>query len=191
MAWLILLPLSYLLGAVPTALIFSQLFAGVDIRTQGSGNVGATNAMRVLGWKLGTVVLVLDMAKGLLPVLAAQAVDAPPAALGFIGLLAVIGHCYPVYLEFDGGKGVATAGGVLLGLLPQVALAGLVTWGLVIGLSRKSSLGSLSALLVVQLATLWLAPSWLPLTLALAALLVLRHRENIQRLMAGRERRVG
>jgi glycerol-3-phosphate acyltransferase PlsY len=187
---LAVLALAYLAGSVPFGLLAGRL-AGRDVRAAGSGNIGATNAARVLGKGWGALVLVLDAAKGFLPALLAARTLAPWLAAA-AGLLAVLGHVLPVWLRFRGGKGVATGFGVFLALAPWAAGAAGLVYLVVIALTRRSSAGSLAAVTALPLAV-WLtrAP---PATLALAAvvwlIIVLRHRENLGRLRAGTEGRL-
>lgn len=186
---------SYLLGAIPTSLLVSRWAAGIDLRTVGSGNLGATNLYRQLGWKYAVPVGAFDLLKGTVPV----AVLAPLAgatglvALGF-GVVAVLGHVFPVFAGFKGGKGVATGAGVVLALAPWAFLAALATWLVVLKATGYVSLASIMGAVVFPVAT-WLAhPEQRPVIwvhLLLAALIVLLHRANIQRLVRGTEHRFG
>ena len=192
MLWL-LVALGYLAGSIPFGVIITSLVAGKDVRAEGSGNIGATNVARVAGKKLGALVLLLDAAKGSLPVL--LGLWLAPAALLLhvaIGAAAFLGHVFPVWLQFKGGKGVATALGVLLVLLPISAGIGFVTWLLVLALTRISSIGSLlGALLAIISAFVLGAPvpySLLAVGLLLAMLWT--HRGNLQRIVKRTENRV-
>lgn len=183
---------AYLIGAIPSGVVLTKLAGLDDIRSQGSGNIGATNVYRVAGRRLGVLTLVLDALKGLLPMLAAVAwLHLPEGLLGMIALALFLGHCYPVYLGFKGGKGVATALGIYLVLSPPAVLLAL---GLFIGLLWKwrfVSLGSVSAAAAIPFAVLLFEGSW-PLfaaTLVISALVILRHKANIQRLFEGTESR--
>ncbi len=209
---LLALAVAYLLGSAPFGLLAGWL-AGKDVRKQGSGNIGATNVGRVCGWRWGAPVFALDFLKGfaavfwLAPWLLGQ--DRPAlmsanawAAVG-CGLAAILGHNFPVWLGFRGGKGVATSAGVLLALLPAEFGVALAVFISATGVSRYVSLGSLCAAAALPLARVALA-LWregqapfsapqLPLTiasLAMGLLVVLRHRANIQRLLAGTENRL-
>jgi glycerol-3-phosphate acyltransferase PlsY len=185
---LALVALGYLVGSVPFALAVSRAFGGPDPRTGGSGNLGATNVARLAGKPAGVITLLLDAAKGAAPVYAGLA-WASPAEAALAGAAAFVGHCYPLYLGFRGGKGVATALGVFLALAP-LALAGvLAVFGLAVWRSGHISVGSMGA---CASAPLWMLvagrPASLAVVAALMALLVLwRHRENIARLRAGSE----
>lgn len=183
---------AYLLGSVPFAVISSRLFGLADPRTYGSGNPGATNVLRSGNRKAALVTLIGDAGKGAVAVLAARAAGFSEFETGLVALAVFIGHLYPVFLKFKGGKGVATAGGVLLALSCWVGLAVIATWVLVAKISRYSSLAALCAALS--------APFWLWLleddgalgtVILLAALLIVSHRSNIARLMAGKEGKIG
>lgn len=181
---------AYLLGSVNSATIVSRS-RGVDIRAHGSGNPGASNVFRILGKGAAAIVYVLDLAKGFVPALVGLLVwDAAPAAA--VGLCAVVGHCYPIFHRFRGGKGVATGGGVILAVAPLAAVGLVLLYGLVVWVTKISSVGSLAAVAAaVPAAALtgmrgW-ALSWLAITIGL---IVLRHRPNITRLMRGSEHRV-
>lgn len=187
--------LAYLLGSIPSGLVLTRLFSTVDVRSQGSGNIGATNVARVAGPRLGIGTLVADLLKGLLPVLLALAVEraagAPDALLAAgAALAAVIGHMFPVYTRFrGGGKGVATAAGAFSAISVWAVLISLVVFGLVAGLTRRVSAASLSAAALLPPA-LWFitgSPAILTAGLVAAALIVYRHRDNIRRLLAGTE----
>lgn len=188
---------AYLLGAVPFAYLIARA-RGVDLRRVGSGNIGATNVSRALGRAWGVLAFLLDAAKGWLPAalfpLGARAAGAAPADLFGVGcgVAAVVGHIWPVFLGFRGGKGVATSAGMLLGVAPWAALAGLGVWLVVFRLSRYVSLASLAAAVVAP-AVSWARPhesAALPWTLtALGGLTILRHRANIVRLCRGTENR--
>ena len=181
---------AFLIGGVPFGLILGMLLHGVDVRTRGSGNIGATNVARVLGWKLGVATLVLDAAKGALPMLWVAHHFEQPWLLPVAGLFAILGHCYSPWLEFQGGKGVATAAGVMWVVSPRATLLALICWGAAYGLTRKSSVGALTAILAVQIGLRIFMPGWWVFGLLVAAVLLLRHRENLQRLVAGTELKV-
>lgn len=184
----VLIVFAYLLGSVPTGYLVASL-AGLDIRRAGSGNVGATNVARVVGKKQGLITLLGDVAKGFLPVFISRYLGFNPAATSLAAAAAFVGHLYPVFLRFQGGKGVATALGGFLALAPLGSLALLLVFVVVVLASRIVSLASMVTAGLAP-ALLWLfsypAPvRWLALFIALA--IVLRHRENIQRLRAGTE----
>ena len=198
--WLALLVGAYLVGAIPWSWLIVRWKTGQDIREIGSGNVGATNAMRAAGRGAGAVALLLDIGKGVAPVLVARALDAPPLVASCAAALAVLGHMYPVWLGFHGGgKGVATAAGALGALAPIPALLSAVVFVVVTALFRYVSLGSIAALvafplLVMALASRGDAPrdtAFLVSSALVPALSVWKHRGNVRRLLAGTERRLG
>jgi acyl phosphate:glycerol-3-phosphate acyltransferase len=188
-----LLLLGYLAGSLPFGVWVTRWARGVDVREQGSGNIGATNVARVAGKKLGVLVLFLDAAKGALPVLLALRMlpDSPRVHVA-VGVAAFLGHCFPVWLKFRGGKGVATAAGVLLVLVPWAALAGFAVYGLVLVTTRVSSLGSLSAGVVAVATAVFTAraPEYAVLSGLLFVFMLWTHRGNIQRLLGRTERRL-
>jgi acyl phosphate:glycerol-3-phosphate acyltransferase len=185
----------YLLGSIPFGLIFAKLFAGKDVREHGSGNIGATNVSRVVGPLAGILTLLLDAAKGAAAVLlAARMTDHAASATVFAGIAALLGHCFPVWLRFKGGKGVATALGIFIALCPLAALAAFVLFLLVALFWRYVSLGSLSAAAAMPLLIYFLwAPGHAPPlvvtlgTLFAAILIFFKHDANLQRLVDGTE----
>jgi glycerol-3-phosphate acyltransferase PlsY len=187
MFWL-LATLAYLLGSLSFAILLSRLAGGPDPRASGSGNPGATNMLRVAGKRLAILTLLGDLCKGLLPVLAANLLGLDVQQQAWLGLAAVIGHLYPVYFRFQGGKGVATAAGMLLGLYPPAALLALAAWALTFALTRTSSLASLIATPLTLPLLAWQQPAALLPMCALTGLIVWRHRGNLRDLFAGRER---
>jgi glycerol-3-phosphate acyltransferase PlsY len=185
--------LGYLSGSVPYGLLLTRIFRGVDVRTRGSGNIGATNVARVAGPGLGALVLVLDALKGALPVLLARAVSADAVVPALVGLAAFAGHVAPPWLGFRGGKGVATALGVLAVLAPRAALAALAAFGLLFALFRVSSVGSLGAGLVAVLVAWCVEGTPRPaawLTTGLFLLILWTHRGNLARLVRRSEPRL-
>lgn len=187
MFWLLVL-LAYLLGSLSFAILLSRLSGGPDPRANGSGNPGATNMLRVAGKKLAILTLLGDLLKGLLPILIAGQLGLAIQQQAWIGLAAVIGHLYPLYFRFKGGKGVATAAGMLLGLYPPAALLALAAWALTFILTRTSSLASLIATPLTLPLLAWQQPAALLPMCALTGLIVWRHRRNLRDLFAGRER---
>jgi len=190
--WLIA---SYLLGSIPTSYLTVRLIKGQDLRTLGSGNLGATNLFRVLGWKYAVPVGLFDMLKGAVPVLvfAPRAGGTDVAAI-LLGTAAIAGHVFSVFVGFKGGKGVATGAGVVLGLAPWAFLVAFATWALIVKASGYVSLGSIVASGILPLAVYILHPERRPLLWVfggLAAAIVLLHRANIRRLLAGTENRFG
>jgi acyl phosphate:glycerol-3-phosphate acyltransferase len=191
--WLIA---SYLLGAVPTSYLAGRLFRGVDLREHGSRNLGATNLYRVLGWRYALPVGLLDAAKGLVPVLVfAPRVSSSELFALICGLVAVVGHVFSVFVGFKGGKGVATAAGVMLGLTPAALGVAVLVWAALVYLTGYVSVGSIAAAAIFPLAVYILEPPDQPamlwLDIAVAAAIVWLHRANIQRLLKGTENRFG
>jgi glycerol-3-phosphate acyltransferase PlsY len=180
----------YLIAAIPTGVVLMRLMGGEDVRQKGSGNIGATNVYRVAGKLAGVLTLAGDSLKGFLPLLAYKSWLAPtPTQLGIASAIAIIGHCYPIYLRFKGGKGVATALGIFLVLSPKAVLGALIVFVLAVGITRFISLGSVLAALSAPLLILMLnhpQPIFLA-TLFIAALVIWRHRTNIHRLLDGSE----
>ena len=184
---------AYLLGSLSTAIITCKLMGLPDPRTMGSKNPGATNVLRTGNKKAAAVTLFGDFLKGLLPVLLGLALGMGPQTLALIALAAFLGHLYPVFFGFQGGKGVATALGVILGLSWQVAVAALLTWLLMAKVFRISSLSALTAAVLTPLYC-WLLtpqPEFIALLLVISLLLLWRHRSNIQNLLSGREGKIG
>ena len=184
--------LAYLLGAIPFGYIVGRA-RGVDIRASGSGNIGATNAARVMGKKWGIFVLACDALKGWLPVAAAiWLLKLPPVWVALTGLAAFVGHVWPIYLGFKGGKGVATAAGVLLAVAPLAAAAGFAAYALCYAIWRISSIGSLVALGTVLpvMLVFYRVPAYGILIGAMAGLIVYTHRGNIDRLLKRQESKV-
>ncbi|HPP55464.1 MAG TPA: glycerol-3-phosphate 1-O-acyltransferase PlsY [Anaerohalosphaeraceae bacterium] len=212
MKWLTLIAAAYLLGSIPFGLLIARLH-GIDLRRVGSGNIGATNVVRALGRKWGIICFLLDVSKGLLPMLIPPltGLTGPSPSdrelLGWlaVGTAAILGHIFPVYLGFKGGKGVATSLGVVLGLWPYFTvcgLAALLVWLAAAVIWRYVSLASIlaaAAYPLILLAAVCLLPGWTfanlwPLFLVavpVPALVIWRHRANIQRIRAGTESRIG
>ena len=198
--WFIIALGSYLLGSIPFGYLAGRL-CGIDIRTKGSGNIGATNALRVLGKKWGYTVFTLDFLKGLAPVILADqwgtyAGVFPATAPGALaGLCVLLGHSFPVWLGFRGGKGIASSAGVMVALFPAAFFICLGVWILVFTTTRYVSVASIASSIALPLAVLFLylnhRADWLALTVSVAMCLlaVWRHRSNIGRLRAGTEPR--
>lgn len=180
---------AYLLGAVPFGLLFARLLTGKDPREHGSGNIGATNAMRTGGKRVGVITLLADILKGTIPVAIAIALDADELLIGAVALAAFFGHIFPVYLGFKGGKGVATMFGVVIPWMPWVAVGAFVVWLVVFKFSRYVSLASILAGVSLPLITLFLHASWISfgICMVLGGIMILRHQSNIQRLISGEE----
>lgn len=186
---------AYLLGAIPTSFWVARLFGGLDLRAFGSGNLGATNLYRALGWKAAIFVGLFDVAKGAIPtvVFAPRAGTAPwlPVALA---ATAVVGHVYSAFVRFKGGKGVATAAGAVIVLAPVPFLVCTGLWVTVLRLTGYMSLASLTAAIAFPFAAAVMGPDdpyTLVLAIVLAAVIVFTHRANIQRLLRGTEARFG
>jgi glycerol-3-phosphate acyltransferase PlsY len=190
---LVLILAAYLVGSLSSAILTTRAMGLPDPRTQGSGNPGATNVLRYGGRGAAAVTLTGDVLKGYLPVAMGDWLGVSAGVLGATAVAAFLGHLFPVYFGFRGGKGVATALGVLLALAWPVALGAALTWLAVAVLTRYSSLAALSAAGVVPLLTVWFTGegSWVAATGVMAALLFWRHRANIRRLVAGTESRIG
>ena len=184
----ILLVTAYLLGSIPTGLLLGKVY-GIDVRKEGSGNIGATNLYRTLGRKVGVITLIGDCLKGLLPVLAVQSFV--PEYAAWVGLAAFCGHVFSVFLGFKGGKGVATALGVFLALSPLAVGIALVIFIVLMLVWRYVSLGSIAAALTMPLAVALLRGSTvlIVVTLIIAVVVIAKHHENIRRLLAGTENR--
>jgi glycerol-3-phosphate acyltransferase PlsY len=182
--------LGYALGSIPFGLILTRLTGAGDLRAIGSGNIGATNVLRTGRKGLAAATLLLDAGKGLLAVLLAWRLW--PEVPGFAALGAVLGHCFPVWLRFKGGKGVATMIGVSFGLAWPIGLAYVLVWAGVFAATRISSLGGMSAAVIAPVAALATGhPQFAPVLAALAVLVLWLHRANIARLRAGAEPKVG
>jgi glycerol-3-phosphate acyltransferase PlsY len=180
--WLLV---AYLCGSIPFGLLIARAKTGKDVRTVGSGNIGATNVARAAGRGAAAVTLLLDALKGLVPVLLARGPEWLPAACA---VCAVAGHCFPVWLKFRGGKGVATGLGVSLALAPWAALAGAATWGVLYKVYRISSVGSLAGAAVALAVAALTAPAVAVWGLAgVTGLIVARHSGNIRRLLHKQE----
>jgi glycerol-3-phosphate acyltransferase PlsY len=187
---------SYLLGAIPTSYLAGRLFRGIDLREHGSHNLGATNLYRVLGWRYAIPVGLIDAAKGLVPVLVFAPRASSSALFALVcGLTAVTGHAFSVFVGFKGGKGVATAAGVMLGLAPAALALATVVWAVLVFSTGYVSLGSIAAAAVFPLAVYLFDPPAEPgmlwLDVAVAAAIIWFHRGNIRRLLNGTENRFG
>lgn len=200
MTWISLVLVSYLLGAIPFAFLVVRWLSGVDIRQVGSGNVGATNVLRSTGMPAAALVLALDVAKGAAPVVVGQSLGAPPGVLGACALAAVLGHVFPVFLGFRGGKGVATAAGAIGAMSPAPMVAAVLVFGIAVVWKRYVSLGSMLAVGSFPLFAYlfgrlgWMEPMPKVLligTTVAAGLILMRHSENVRRLAVGREHRLG
>lgn len=184
--------LAYLIGSISSAVLVARLFAMNDPRSTGSGNPGATNILRQGNKTAALVTLVGDILKGIVPVAIARVFTGDPPILALVAAAAFIGHLFPVFFRFQGGKGVATALGVYLGLYWPVGASLIVCWLAVAATSRYSSLAAVvSSVLSPLIVAWWLPlPAYVALSIVLAALLVWRHRKNIQRLLRGEEDKI-
>ena len=189
---------AYLVASIPFGLIFAKVFGKVDVRKEGSGNIGATNVLRVLkqkdpslAKKISILTLTFDVLKGVVPLLVAKMLGADEATLWGMAVLAVLGHCFSIFLFFEGGKGVATGLGVMAVMIPKAAIVGLLVWLIsakTIRISSLSSLLGIAALLVASFVfypTIYHAP-----IVIIVSLIVYKHSSNIENLILGREKRV-
>lgn len=191
MAFIASLVIAYLIGSISCAVLVAKHFKLPDPREEGSGNAGATNMLRLGGNKVALLVLVGDLLKGVIALVIAIVLQVHGLALGFVGLAAVLGHIFPVFFKFQGGKGVATAAGVLLPISFLTFLFAAVTWGVVLFVTRFVSLSSIIAVIAAPIYLL-IGGNYvyfLPFAL-IAAVIVWKHRENIQRLRAGTESKI-
>ena len=198
---LLLIIFAYLIGSIPTALLVSKRFFGIDIRDYGSGNMGATNTFRVLGSRYGTMVMVIDILKGmaavmlynLLPFYLHHELERTNLMLG-LGLAAVAGHIFPVFAGFRGGKGVATLLGMVLAIQPVIALSCIGIFAVVLYLTRYVSLSSILAAIALPICVLWIWNEnevlYRVFALIVAILVVLTHQKNIGRILRGVESRI-
>ena len=184
---------AYLLGSLSAAIIVCKLMGLPDPRSQGSKNPGTTNVLRIGGKKAAAITLLGDLLKGLIPVAIAKVFITEPWVLAAVAFAAILGHLFPVFFKFQGGKGVATSFGVLLGLAWPAALAALGVWLAITAMFRISSLSALVAALTAPFAMLWFSPHieffWLAVLTSLV--LLWTHRSNLQNLLAGKESKIG
>lgn len=188
---------AYLIGSIPFAYIVARVFGGLDIRQQGSSNVGATNVGRVMGWRYGVLVFLLDVLKGFVPMYLASkylALSAVHPLLILCGLAVILGHAYPVYLSFKGGKAAATSVGVFLVLAPTAILGAIILWCVIVAITRYVSLGSMLGSIAFSALCVYLYPDpfaegryLTAVAVTITLLIILRHKENIKRLLAGTE----
>ncbi|MBS1743579.1 MAG: glycerol-3-phosphate 1-O-acyltransferase PlsY [Bacteroidetes bacterium] len=198
---LLLIIVAYLLGSIPTALIISKKFFGIDIRDYGSGNMGATNTFRVLGSKYGTIVMIVDILKGMaavglfyfLPYYLHNEVDRTNFMIG-LGLAAVLGHVFPIFAGFKGGKGVATLFGMILAVQPVVAVSCVGVFVIVLYLTRYVSLSSILGAIMLPVSVLWIwnehETMYRVFALLVAFMVILTHQKNIGRILRGVETRI-
>lgn len=209
MKFAVLIIAAYLVGSIPFAYVFAKI-RGIDLRTIGSGNIGATNLSRALGKKWGYLCFILDTLKGFLPTITAvQLISAKPTIVEFacclaVGAAAILGHIFPIYIKFKGGKGVATSFGVALGLWPYytlTAVGAVIIWIITTLLFQYISLASIvasSAFPVILAAEIYLIPGWsfkdlwplLIISACIPVMVIIRHKENIKRILAGTENKI-
>jgi acyl phosphate:glycerol-3-phosphate acyltransferase len=185
---------AYLVGAIPFGLLFGRALGGVDVRSAGSGNIGATNVLRAAGKKAALFTLLADCLKGLIPVLLAAHLFSDVWITVLSGMAAILGHNFPVYLKFKGGKGVATSYGVVLAVAPWTGLICLLAWAGAAAIWKYSSLSALVSFAVYPLIIFAVHGDSKPqefLSLFVFALIYYRHRENIKRLLSGTESKIG
>lgn len=190
--FILIVIIAYLLGSIPFGMIAATQ-RGIDIRKYGSGNIGTTNVLRTLGAKAAVITLIGDILKGTLAVLIMKGFRGTEIWIALAGLAAIIGHNWPVFLKFKGGKGVATSFGVFLGIWPLAALVGAGIWLTVVSIWRYSSLGALVSFLCLPfLIYKFNGPNtYIGLSVLVAILIVYRHRDNIKRLWQGTESKIG
>ncbi len=188
----ILIIAAYILGSIPFGIICARLFGGVDPRTTGSRNIGATNVRRSAGKTAAACTLILDILKGALPVLTARAFGLPYGVIAIIGSAAFLGHLYPVFLGFKGGKGVATACGVMFVISPIATAIALCIFIIVVALKKYVSLASIAAALSMPLSLYLLRTpgDYIGLGLFIAFFIILKHKANIIRLLSGVENKI-
>ena len=189
MNWALLIIAAYLIGSIPMGLIFGKLIWKKDLRRFGSHNIGATNAWRILGRKAGLLIFIFDFLKGQIGVILGACIFATPGAMVVGGLFAMLGHMFPIFIGFKGGKGVATGLGVIASLMPKVTAIVFIVWLVLTLITRYVSVASIvAAVLTPILAAIFNEPTiYFLFGLVAAVIIVFRHRENIQRLKAGRE----
>lgn len=186
-----ILILSYLIGAIPSGLIVGKTIWHKDLRNYGSGNIGATNAYRVLGKKAGALVFLMDFFKGELAVMLGSIFVGTPEAMILAGSFAIIGHMHSIFLQMKGGKGVATALGVVSILMPKVAVIIVIVWGAIVFATRYVSLGSITAALMTPIlaAVFSYNKYYVIFGIIAAAFIIIKHKDNILRIRKGRENR--
>ena len=187
---LLMVCVAYLVGSVSSAVLISRLFRLPDPRKNGSGNPGATNVLRIGGRFPAVLVLLSDILKGTIPVYSAYFMGIPPVALGLIAIAACLGHIYPLYFQFNGGKGVATAFGAILPIGPSLAGLLIASWAVVVFIWGYSSLGALVSVMLAPVFTWFIKPQYTLPVAMLSILIIFRHRDNIKRLWAGEESKV-
>jgi len=186
-----LIVIAYLFGSLSSAIIVCKLLKLPDPRTSGSKNPGTTNVLRLGGKSAAITVLIGDALKGLIPVLLARFLGVSPLFIGMIAIAAIIGHVFPVFFGFKGGKGIATSLGAIMGISLQLALATASIWILTAAIFRYSSLAAITATVSVPVLSLWLAPRYFIAICLIALIVMVRHYGNIKRLIKGQEDKIG
>ncbi|HHE37053.1 MAG TPA: glycerol-3-phosphate 1-O-acyltransferase [Candidatus Cloacimonetes bacterium] len=190
---------AYLLGSIPTSYLMGKMLKGIDIRKFGSGNVGATNALRVLGTKIGIITLVIDILKGFFAVLIGKILipEFSDLILIIIGIAAIIGHIFTIFLKFKGGKGVATSAGVFIALTPIPLVIALFVFIITVWISKYVSLGSILASLtlfmvelIINLNNSFIEIEKLVMVFVIASFIIIKHKSNLQRLLSGTENKI-
>ncbi len=191
--YLILVGLAYLFGSISSAIILCRIAGYPDPRRQGSGNPGASNILRLYGKKAAAITLAGDLLKGLLPLLIGRALQVPEVILASLGVAAFLGHLYPIFFQFEGGKGVATFIGILYGLAWPAGVAFMFVWVVIAATFRYSSLSALVATALSPALVFIMVPSYayLTATLLMAGFIFWRHQANIRKLLSGTERKIG
>ena len=191
-AWIVVLILSYLIGSIPSGLMLGNAIWRTDLRKHGSGNVGATNAWRVLGRRAGMLVFAMDFLKGVIPVLLAAKLIGTPWSMVFAGAFTLIGHAASIFTQFKGGKAVATGLGVITVMVPQAAIITFLIWFLILLVTRYVSLASMVAVLFVplQMVVLHCPAEFFGFGIFCACLIILKHKDNIDRLLKGTENKI-
>ncbi|RUO29463.1 glycerol-3-phosphate 1-O-acyltransferase PlsY [Aliidiomarina sanyensis] len=184
---ILMIVFAYLLGSISSAVIMCKIFGLDDPRLRGSGNPGATNVYRLGGPIPAGMTLLFDVLKGMIPVWSGYLLGLPPIILGLVAIAACLGHIYPLFFKFQGGKAVATALGAMFPVATEMALLLIVTWGLVFWMSRVSSLAALVTVALSPLYAWLIKPQYTIPAIMLAALIIWRHRTNIKRLWLGTE----
>ena len=193
MEWAISLLAAYLVGSIPFGVVFSRGMSGLDPREHGSRNIGFSNVLRISGWRSGVLTLVGDVGKGFLPVVLSRAILGDSPIVLWTGLAAFLGHTHSIFLRLRGGKGVATGFGVLVGLYPLIGSILVMVWGILVGLSRISSVGAIICFALLPFIIWWFIGQPFDLVVAsvLSFIVLIRHRSNIIRLWNGVEPRLG
>jgi glycerol-3-phosphate acyltransferase PlsY len=191
--YLILVSLAYLFGSISSAIVLCRIAGYPDPRRQGSGNPGASNILRLYGKKAAAITLAGDLLKGLLPLLIGRALQVPEVILASLGVAAFLGHLYPIFFQFEGGKGVATFIGILYGLAWPAGVAFKLVWVVIAATFRYSSLSALVATALSPALVFISVPSYayLTATLLMAGFIFWRHQANIRKLLSGTERKIG